>query len=168
MQNDEKISISRVKLAVHQDKNFFGDKRIKSHNNGVEPKVALLVLSSQKESVGMTNSEMEFFKRQLLVKKAEVMNQLHNLVSDENCNPGIAGDEADRVAEELTQTMSWQLKERERALIQQIESALFRISKGTFGYCIECEDFLGTDRLAVRPMATMCVSCQEDKERGLY
>ena len=47
----------------------------------------------------------------------------------------------------------------------QIEAALQKIEKGTFGICEECDDEIPIKRLRVRPDATLCLNCQETAEK---
>jgi RNA polymerase-binding protein DksA len=46
-----------------------------------------------------------------------------------------------------------------RAEIQQIQFALLRIRNGTYGKCAKCGEPISIERLAARPIATMCIKC---------
>ncbi len=48
------------------------------------------------------------------------------------------------------------LKELTRKL-EDIDAALNRIEKGTYGYCLICGQLIDTDRLAAMPTATHCM-----------
>lgn len=50
--------------------------------------------------------------------------------------------------------------------LADIDAALLRISQGTYGYCSNCGQMIDTDRLAVLPTATLCLSCEAKKRRG--
>lgn len=52
--------------------------------------------------------------------------------------------------------------------LNEIEEALDKISKGNYGICEMCEEFIGLERLRVKPFARYCISCREinEKERG--
>ena len=45
-----------------------------------------------------------------------------------------------------------------------IEESLLRIAKGTYGFCTKCAKMIDTDRLAVLPTATLCISCEVSKK----
>lgn len=64
-------------------------------------------------------------------------------------------DYADALA--LERTLS-----SERASIIE---ALKHINEGTYGRCTSCGNDIAEPRLEARPMATLCVSCQERQER---
>lgn len=48
--------------------------------------------------------------------------------------------------------------------IVQIRKALARIKLGKYGLCESCGKIIDTDRLAIKPDATICVKCEKDKE----
>ena len=47
---------------------------------------------------------------------------------------------------------------------RQVKAALRRISEGTFGICLECEEPISAARLNAMPWAMLCISCQEAKD----
>jgi len=47
----------------------------------------------------------------------------------------------------------------------QIKKALDRIKKGKYGVCEDCGKMIDTDRLAIFPEATMCISCEKKREK---
>ena len=53
-----------------------------------------------------------------------------------------------------------ELKER----LADIDAALVRIADGTYGYCTNCKQMIDTDRLAILPTATLCLSCEKEKK----
>ncbi len=44
-----------------------------------------------------------------------------------------------------------------------IDAALARISKGTYGFCVNCGSMIDTDRLSILPTATLCLRCEQTK-----
>lgn len=47
----------------------------------------------------------------------------------------------------------------------QIKKALERIKKGKYGICEDCGQMIDTDRLAIFPEATLCISCEKKREK---
>lgn len=45
-----------------------------------------------------------------------------------------------------------------------VRRALSRIRRGKYGVCEVCHKMIDTDRLAIKPDATVCVKCEKDKE----
>ena len=70
---------------------------------------------------------------------------------DENVNE--VADYGDRLGLE---------RELESAL-QQVNRALERLAEGQYGVCEMCGNPIPEPRLAVRPMATTCISCEETR-----
>ena len=52
---------------------------------------------------------------------------------------------------------------REQAL-KRIEAALVRISDGSYGYCLNCDEPIALARLEADPAAPLCVACAERRE----
>lgn len=50
--------------------------------------------------------------------------------------------------------------------LKLVKQALERIKKGTYGVCSNCHKPIGDERLAVMPTASLCASCQADKNRA--
>jgi len=48
--------------------------------------------------------------------------------------------------------------------IVQMKRALSRVRKGNYGICETCHQMIDTDRLAIKPDATVCVKCERAKE----
>ena len=75
-------------------------------------------------------------------------------------------DEVDLASSELNQNVALKLRDRERSLLQKIESALSKIEEGTFGICEGCEEPIELKRLEARPMADLCIGCKESQEQA--
>ena len=56
-------------------------------------------------------------------------------------------------------------RDRERKLINKIDSALRRIEDGSYGYCEETGEPIGIKRLEARPVATLSIEAQENHEK---
>ncbi|HCR35614.1 hypothetical protein A2130_00815 [Candidatus Woesebacteria bacterium GWC2_33_12] len=57
------------------------------------------------------------------------------------------------------------IKEELNRKSKQIKKALERVKIGKYGICEDCGKMIDTDRLAVFPEATMCVSCEKKREK---
>ncbi len=67
-----------------------------------------------------------------------------------------------RLAEE--RDLATRILERDFADIRRVESALTRITNGTYGRCLQCDETISLNRLRVMPHAAFCVRCQESAE----
>ena len=50
--------------------------------------------------------------------------------------------------------------------VQHIQQAMRRQAEGRYGICDDCNQQIDPERLAVRPHATLCISCQRRVEEG--
>lgn len=55
-------------------------------------------------------------------------------------------------------------KEIDRRLID-IRKALTKIKIGKYGICEKCGKMVDTDRLMIKPEATLCIECERKKEK---
>ena len=118
------------------------------------------------------NAKMkEYFRQKLLDWKNELLKEssqtLVNLQKEENtAKPDIT----DRASEEIERAFELRTRDRERKLINKIDSALRRIDDGSYGYCEETGEPIGIKRLEARPVATLSLEAQEmheEKEKKL-
>ncbi len=75
-------------------------------------------------------------------------------------------DLADRASAETDHALELRTRDRERKLVNKINSALKRIDDDEYGYCEETGDEIGVARLEARPVATMTLEAQEMHERN--
>jgi DnaK suppressor protein len=107
---------------------------------------------------------LEILKEALLAQRGRILNQASEFRAQQLCRTESLSDDADKVSNELLQTMSIRLHERDSSSLLQIDLALGRIASETYGQCELCEDEIGAARLRARPFATMCVCCMEEHE----
>ena len=50
--------------------------------------------------------------------------------------------------------------------ISGIQAALSRLESGTYGWCVECGEQIGFQRLQAYPSANRCLACQSKVESG--
>ena len=120
---------------------------------------------TQKEK--FMNAKMkEYFKQKLLSWKNELLKEssqtLNNLQSDNEAKPDIT----DRASEEIDRSFELRTRDRERKLINKINSALQRIEDGSYGYCEETGEPIGLKRLEARQVATLSLEAQEMHEKA--
>lgn len=115
--------------------------------------------------------KFEKFKKVLLERREALIKQAQNtLKSDMVLSPDDRFDEVDQASSEYMQAFNFRLRGRESFLLQKIDLALEKITKGTYGICEECEEPISTKRLQARPETPLCISCKEaqEKEEAVY
>lgn len=108
------------------------------------------------------------YKQRLMDKKREVTeaynkNTTYGRLTDDEGSQ----DLADKASSSYTKEFLYSLSNTDREILQQVDEALQRIGKRTFGTCQECSDELNRKRLEAVPWASHCVKCQEKIEKGL-
>ena len=105
------------------------------------------------------------FKRILSAERERLLNNSKESIKyDLNISSDDLPDEADLAASEINQSLTFELRNRERVMIAKIDTALRKIQEGTFGMCESCEEGIEKRRLEARPFSTFCVACQEQLE----
>lgn len=108
---------------------------------------------------------MNKFKGILIAEKDRLLNlSKESIKHDLNISTDDLPDEADLAASEISQSLTFELRNRERLMIAKIDTALSKIQNGTFGECESCEEPIHKKRLEARPFTTLCVNCQEQEE----
>jgi DnaK suppressor protein len=68
-------------------------------------------------------------------------------------------------AETLHTEIQVALLDRRTQQAVQIQDALARLAEGRYGFCQDCEEFVGLARLRALPFAQRCRDCQSQAER---
>ena len=113
----------------------------------------------------MNPRQVEYFRRQLLQWKADLLAESALTVTDLQGAARNIPDVADRASEETDRALELRTRDRQRKLISKIEAALRRIEEGEFGYCEITGEPISLKRLDARPIATMSLEAQERHER---
>lgn len=76
------------------------------------------------------------------------------------------GDFYDHASSDRDRELALMLADREREKLTHVDDALKRIDLGTYGICGSCDEEIDKERLMAMPFTKLCLSCQEDLERG--
>ncbi|WP_129596371.1 TraR/DksA C4-type zinc finger protein [Anaerophilus nitritogenes] len=120
----------------------------------------------------MKNDQLNYYKNKLLNEKQETIKTIERMNENEpNASLQEYYDElsvydnhpADIGTETFEMEMNFNLKNNEEIYLKEIEDALDRIQRGTYGKCIDCGVDIPYERLEMIPTASECIKCQEDK-----
>ena len=124
------------------------------------------------KKVALNKRDREKMKKVLLVRRAEILNDLdgteHGI--DELQDP--KADDLDRAVEAGTMELLVTLGDTERRELEEITLALEKIESGHYGECEAClqfgapSPFIPKPRLEALPTARLCVACQEAEEKN--
>ena len=112
----------------------------------------------------MNADQMEFFKGRLWQMQQGLTSNAGattNHLQEQEATP----DPADRATLEEEYALELRTRDRERKLLQKIQSTLKKIEDGPYGYCEDTGEPIGVKRLLARPTATLTVEAQERRER---
>jgi DnaK suppressor protein len=161
-------------------KPFAGKPRSKdgvpSHADGQLPAVGNPRADLDDDALRRTNlseAELAEFRDLLLEKRRELVGDVNNM-SDEARRAGAPGGMAssmpihmaDLGSDTWEQELTLGLIENERGLLREIDEALDRIDKKTYGICIATNKPIGKARLRLKPWAKYCIEYARKLELG--
>jgi len=71
---------------------------------------------------------------------------------------------ADQGSAAFARELDMSLDDNQRAAPLEVQGALERIAKGTYGKCELCGNDIPTERLEAIPTASLCLQCKSDEE----
>jgi DnaK suppressor protein len=114
----------------------------------------------------MDKKRVEKFKKQLVARREELLRSIAQTQEEGKVVQQSYGpDEGDRANSSLDKELLFHQTSQARGLLGSIDAALARISDGTFGQCMVCEEEIGAKRLDAIPWTRYCISCQESAEK---
>jgi DnaK suppressor protein len=110
----------------------------------------------------MDRKAIERFKKSLQARHRELRQSVAQTQKESRAAQHEYGeDEGDRANTSLARELDLGQKSRDRALLSAVDAALKRISEGTFGQCLNCEQEINAKRLEAIPWVRYCITCQE-------
>lgn len=110
----------------------------------------------------MTKNEFNKYKGLLEAKQAELAGGLRN-------REGIAiektADALDEVQLAGERELAIRNLDRESNLLRSVRAALARMTDGSYGTCLHCEEEISPKRLNAVPWTAYCIKCQEAADR---
>ena len=121
-----------------------------------------------------TKKELKDFKKVILKKKEEVLDDFKHITDDtlKKSQKEASGDisgytyhMADVATDNYDREFSLGLASNERKALYELDDALKRIEDETFGFCDDCKGPIAKIRLKAVPSARLCIKCQEKREK---
>ena len=123
----------------------------------------------------LTAKERKEFRAMLVGRRALLSGDVNHM-QDEAMNESVAqasGDlstvpyhMADVGTDNFEHEFTLGLIENEEDELREIDEALARLDKGTYGTCESCEKHIPKSRLKIIPYARLCIECKRDEEHG--
>ena len=118
----------------------------------------------------MNKAQKEHFIKILNEWKMELSKDIDRTVTHMQDDITSYADPNDRASQESDMALELRNRDRERKLIKKIDQTLIIIAKDDYGYCKQCGEEIGLNRLQARPTATLCIDCKtldEIRERQM-
>ena len=106
-----------------------------------------------------------YFLRKLKAWKEAIIEESRATMAQLQVDSLREPDIADRASSETDWSIELRTRDRQRKLIAKIDSAIFRLYEGEYGYCEVTGEPISLGRLEARPIATMTLEAQERHER---
>lgn len=104
-------------------------------------------------------------RKKLETERVELLDSIgHYEVESRQKKPGLGNHMADDGTEAFDQAAGLALFRNETAILDQVERALARMDKGTYGICERCGQEIDFARLKAIPYASLCIRCQQHVE----
>lgn len=116
----------------------------------------------------MKKKDLEIFKKLLLNKRKEILNEL-GIIQDsvKDSTKEATGNDAtfsthmaDQGSDAEEMEKSFYYASRDHKYLTYLNQALERVEKGTYGICMTCEDDIPYERLEAVPTTQKCVPCK--------
>jgi len=122
----------------------------------------------------LKKSEMEKYKKLLLAKRRELMDEIEDLRKEStNTIKDSTGElssytyhMADLGTDAQEREKKFLLASKSGRLIYHIDEALLRMKEGIYGKCLQCGKDISAVRLEAVPHARMCIECKEKEEKN--
>jgi RNA polymerase-binding transcription factor len=118
----------------------------------------------------LTPSDITRFRDRLRARDLELRQLIHSSLvnAEDKTYAEVAGrvlDTAEQSVADLLADDKILRIEKEVAEQADVVAALARITDGSYGVCVDCQDDIGVKRLEATPTAKRCIRCQTHYER---
>ena len=120
---------------------------------------------------GYNKADLENFKKIILEKRKEILEELESLKSTmmdvttgqyeiENSTYSLHMEQG---TDAMEREKTFLFASREGKFLNYLDDALQRIERGTYGFCTECGNLIDKERLEAVPHAHQCIDCKMKK-----
>ncbi len=114
----------------------------------------------------LSKKDLQELKNMLLERKQAILRKMQQYYQEsQEMETNIAQDAVDKAESSYTKEFLLSLTDAEREQLSQIQAALRRLEKGEYGICQSCGQPINKKRLKIIPWTSLCINCQEKKEK---
>ncbi len=113
----------------------------------------------------LTKSEISEIAGRLNEMRADISKNVEDKKNLDLLEPEV-GDSIDQATQSLDKEILFELSDNERKMLGDIDAALRKMEKGTYGLCEHCKRAIEKKRIKALPSARYCMACQSGAERS--
>lgn len=113
----------------------------------------------------LTKHELAEITAYLSEMKTDIAKNVEDKKNLDMLEPEV-GDSIDQATQSLDKEILFELSDNERKILRDIDAALRKMEKGTYGYCEHCKKAIEKKRIKALPSARYCMTCQSGSERS--
>lgn len=119
-------------------------------------------------SQALTATIIQECKQELIELKTHLLDRLRYLKTELNSLEKTSSEEGDQSINQVTEHYIFVNHQRIRYLLFEVESALLRVEKGTFGFCEETGEQIEIARLKLIPYTRLSTEGAEIRDTKRY
>ena len=109
----------------------------------------------------LSYKDLQEIRRTLNQERSRLTQKVEDRIEqDEGDREELNPDRSDLAADFIGRDRRSALLSIESDMLRQVEEALLRLDKGTYGRCQECGKSVDPERLKALPYAELCMQCQ--------
>jgi DnaK suppressor protein len=117
------------------------------------------------EDKKMNKKDLSLLRKMLIARKAEFLKKINGAHKDIDMTAEDIGDEMDIAVKNAEKEISFELAANDRIAMEEINEALGKMEKNSYGKCECCGKDIVIERLKAIPWGRYCFECQEEAER---
>ncbi len=117
------------------------------------------------DDVELTNDDLKELHAMLKTKRKEVVQNIERHLNTVTADSDALPDEMDVATRQSEQAYYLRIADKEKKLLNQIDHALGKFERGTYGICEGTKEAIGPKRLRLRPWTRYSMEYKEQLER---
>lgn len=113
----------------------------------------------------LTKAELAEIAANLTEMKIDIAKNVEDKKNLDLLEPEV-GDSIDQATQSLDKEILFELSDNERKILRDIDAAIRKMEKGTYGQCEHCKKIIDKKRIKALPSARYCMACQSGSERS--
>ena len=122
--------------------------------------------NEQEEFRRLTKEELKATRKKLIELRERILENMRKEIADYRQRASSnSADPVDQAADAYDDDVTFEIAANHDEELEQIDSALEKIEKNTYGLCEMCSVTISPSRLKILPFATRCVNCRQTYEK---